>query len=60
VDGFLFSLRAEGRADRTIDYYDDLLQCFLHYAETNEWRDDIQAIGTKQLRQFLLWVGTPP
>ena len=58
VDGFLFSLRAEGRADRTIDYYDDLLQCFLHYAETNEWRDDIQAIGTKQLRQFLLWVGT--
>lgn len=58
VDGFLFSLRAEGRADRTIEYYDDLLGCFLRYTEDNRWPDNIQVIDAKQLRQFLSWVGS--
>jgi len=53
VDGFLFSLRAEGRADRTIEYYDDLLRCSLRYAEDNRWPDNIQAVDARQLRQFL-------
>jgi len=58
VDGFLFSLRAEGRADRTIEYYDDLLRCSLRYAEDNRWPDNIQAVDARQLRQFLSWVGS--
>ena len=58
VDGFLFSLRAEGRADRTIEYYDDLLRCSLQYAEDNKWPDSIQTVDARQLRQFLSWVGS--
>ena len=58
VDGFLFSLRAEGRAARTIEYYDDLLRCFLRYTEDNGWPDNMQAIDARQLRQFLSWVGS--
>ena len=58
VDGFLFSLRAEGKADRTIEYYDDLLRCSLRYAEDNRWPDNIQAVDARQLRQFLSWVGS--
>jgi len=58
VDGFLFSLKAEGRAGRTIEYYNDLLGCFLQYAEHNRWPDNIQAVNARQLRQFLSWVGT--
>jgi len=58
VDGFLFSLRAEGRASRTIEYYDDLLRCSLRYAENNRWPDNIQAVDAGRLRQFLSWVGS--
>jgi len=58
VDGFLFSLRAEGRADRTIEYYNDLLGCFLRYIEGNRVPANIQAVDARQLRQFLSWVGS--
>ena len=58
VDGFLFSLRAEGKADRTIEYYNDLLRCSLRYTEGNKWPDNIQAVDARQLRQFLSWVGS--
>jgi site-specific recombinase XerD len=58
VDGFLFSLRAEGRTSRTIEYYDDLLGCFLRYAKSNKWPDNIQFVDARQLRQFLSWVGS--
>lgn len=58
VGGFLFSLRAEGKSNRTIEYYDDLLRCFLQYTEVNKWTDKIQAVSSIQLRQFLSWVGS--
>lgn len=58
VDGFLFSLKAEGKADRTVDYYADLLKCSLLYAEGNKWPDSIHSVDTRQLRQFLSWVGS--
>ena len=58
MDGFLFSLRAEGKAGRTIEYYNDLLRCFLQHAEHNRWTDNIQAVDVRQLRQFLSWVGS--
>lgn len=58
VEGFLFSLGAKGKAERTIEYYDDLLKHFLRYADNNRWTDNIQAIDARQLRQFLSWVGS--
>lgn len=57
VEGFLFSLKAEGKADKTVGYYHDLLGCCLRYAEGNGWPDSIHAIDAGHLRQFLSWVG---
>lgn len=58
VEGFLFSLKAEGKADRTVGYYGDLLKYSLRYAEGNSWPDSIQAVDSRHLRQFLSWVGS--
>jgi len=57
VDGFLFSLRAEGRASRTIEYYGDLLRPFLDYAQDRGWSDDPRSLSSHQIREFLSWVG---
>jgi site-specific recombinase XerD len=57
VDGLLFSLQAEGRSVRTIEYYRDLLNTFLiHACEHN--LSDVGLIDAKAIRQFLSWVGS--
>jgi site-specific recombinase XerD len=58
VGGLLFSLGAEGKSERTIEYYRDLLKHLLKYAENNGWNDNLQAIDAGQLRRFLSWVGS--
>lgn len=57
VDGFPFSLRTEGKASRTIEYYEDLLKYFLRYAENNKRPKRVQSLDASHLRQFLAWVG---
>jgi hypothetical protein len=57
VDGFLFSLKAEGRASRTIEYYGDLLRPFLEYAQGRGWPDNPPSLDARQIREFLSWVG---
>ena len=57
VDGLLFSLQAEGRSVRTIEYYRDLLNTFLNYARRNDL-SDVNFLGAKEIRQFLSWVGS--
>ena len=57
VDGLLFSLKAEGRASRTIEYYGDLLRPFLGYAQRRGWPDDPRSLSSRQIREFLSWVG---
>jgi len=57
VDGFLFSLKAEGRASRTIEYYGDLLWPFLKYAQDRGWPDNPPSLDSRQIREFLSWVG---
>ena len=56
VDGFLFSLKAEGRSPRTHQYYRKLLQHFLDYAKEQGWPDDIISVSAENLRQFLSWI----
>ena len=56
ADGFLFSLKADGRSSRTIDYYGDLLRPFVGCAHGRGWPDDPRTVGTRQLREFLSWV----
>jgi len=58
VEGFLFSLQAEGRAPLTHEYYDKLLKHFLYYAKSQDWPDRVDLIDTKRIRQFLSWVGS--
>lgn len=58
VDGFLFSLTAEGKANRTIEYYEGCLRHFLAYAQTSNWSGRIEDIDSHKVRQFLTWVST--
>jgi len=58
VEGFLFSLQAEGRAPRTHEYYDKLLRHFLCYAKSQGWPEQVNLLDTKRVRQFLSWIGS--
>lgn len=58
VEGFLFSLQAEGRAPRTHEYYDKLLRHFLFYAKSQGWPDSADLVNVTGVRQFLIWVGS--
>lgn len=58
VDGLLFSLRAEGKAAGTIEYYRDLLQPFLGYARSKDWVNGAGSLDAHRLREFLSWVGS--
>ena len=58
VDGLLFSLQAEGRSPRTIEYYRDLLRPLLDYARDKGWSDGLSSLDTHRVREFLSWVGS--
>ena len=58
VEGFLFSLQAEGRAPRTHEYYDKLLRHLLFYAKSQGWSEQVDFLDAKRIRQFLSWVGS--
>ena len=58
VEGFLFSLQAEGRAPRTHEYYDKLLRHLLFYAKSQGWPEQVDFLDAKRIRQFLSWVGS--
>ena len=58
VDGLLFSLQAEGKAARTIEYYRDLLQPFIDYAWSKGWVNGDSSLDAHRLREFLSWVGS--
>ena len=56
VEGFLFSLRAEGQSNGTIEYYSYLLHPLLFYAGDQNWPDNVP--DTHRLREFLTWITT--
>ncbi len=58
VDGLLFSLQAEGKAARTIEYYRDLLQPLVDYAWRKGWVNGAISLDAHRLREFLSWVGS--
>lgn len=57
VDGFLFSLQAEGKALRTIEYYTKLLRHFLNYVKVKGWNDSC-SIDSQHVREFLAWTAS--
>jgi len=58
AEGFLFSLQAEGRAPRTIEYYREKLRILLGYARDKGWSDDLSSLDTHRVRELLSWVGS--
>lgn len=57
VDGFLFSLQAEGKAPRTHEYYSKLLRHFLDYAKDRNW-NDARSLDAQRAREFLAWTAS--
>ena len=60
IDSFLMSCKVEGKSYGTIDCYTDKLKGFLWYATTHDWPDDITAITTDHLREFLVYLRETP
>jgi site-specific recombinase XerD len=58
VEGFLFSLRAEGKSNGTIEYYSYLLHPLLRYADEQGWPNSISSLDPHRLREFLTWTAT--
>lgn len=58
VEGFLFSLRAEGKSNGTTEYYTYLLHPLLHYADEQGWPDSAASLDPHRLREFLNWTAT--
>ena len=60
IDEFLLSCKVEGKSQGTIDCYKDKLKGFLWYTRTYNWPDDITAITTQHLREFLAYLRDTP
>ncbi len=58
VQGFVFSLTAEGKVPATVNYYQGNLKRFLWYAHEHGWSEDPRALDTWKLREFLAYAGT--
>jgi len=56
VDSFLLSCKVEGKSYGTIDCYSDKFMGFLWYARNYHLPDDIGAITTQHLREFLAYL----
>ncbi|MGD0855868.1 MAG: hypothetical protein ABSA18_08710, partial [Dehalococcoidia bacterium] len=57
VEGFIFSLTAEGKLQSTVDYYKNNLRRFLWYVRESDWPDDPRAIDAWKIREFLAYAG---
>ncbi len=58
IEGFLFSLSAEGKSPKTAKCYQDLLYTLRSYAQQHNWSDDIQLLDVQKFREFLSWTGS--
>jgi hypothetical protein len=58
VDGFLFSLQAEGRSPQTHEYYSKLLGCLLRYSKSQSWPDRVDQLDVRHFREFLSWIAS--
>jgi integrase/recombinase XerC len=60
IGEFLLSCKVEGKSYGTIECYSDKLKGFLWYATNYHWPDDIEAITTNHLREFLAYLRETP
>ncbi len=60
IDSFLLSCKVEGKSYGTIECYSDKLKGFLWYSTNYDWPDDISAVTTNHLREFLAYLRETP
>ncbi len=60
ISEFLLSCKSVGKSAGTIECYSDKLKGFLWYATNYQWPDDISAITTNHLREFLAYLRETP
>jgi integrase/recombinase XerC len=60
INEFLLSCKVEGKSYGTIECYSDKLKGFLWYATNYDRPDDIEAITTNHLREFLAYLRETP
>jgi site-specific recombinase XerD len=60
INDFLLSCKVEGKSYGTIECYSDKLKGFLWYCNNFNLPDDIKAIETNHLRQFLAYLRETP
>jgi len=60
IDSFLLSCKVEGKSYGTNECYSDKLKGFLWYATNYNWPDDVNAITTNHLREFLAYLRETP
>ena len=60
IESFLLSCKVEGKSYGTIECYSDKLKGFLWYCNNFNLPDDIKAIETNHLRQFLAYLRETP
>ena len=58
VQGFIFTIKTEGKAHSTIDFLEGNLRRFLWYNVEHGWPDDIHAVDAWKIREFLSYAGT--
>ena len=60
ISEFLLSCKVEGKSYGTIECYSDKLKGFLWYCDNYDLPDDIKAMETNHLRQFLAYLRETP
>jgi len=58
LDGFLFSLQAEGRSPKTNESYSKYLKVLLSYSKSQSWPERVDQLEVRHFREFLTWVAT--
>jgi len=57
IQAYLFSIRAEGKAPKTVRYYSSLLLPLPEFADSHAWPFDVAALEARHIREYLDWAG---
>jgi site-specific recombinase XerD len=58
LDGFLFSLQAEGRSPKTNESYSKYLKVLVKYSKSQSWPERVDHLEVRHFREFLTWVAS--
>lgn len=56
--GFILTKLTEDKSPRTVEYYQENINCSLWYAEKENWSDDARLLNEWHIRDFLSYVVT--